>query len=542
VLTLAGSEVALKTYADARTGVVVMLGLASQASDPPMQGVQTRISSSSSARPPRSDIPFFSSSSANALPLSMVTTSSSSANQLAEKISNIVLTLAGSEVDTNTYADGRTGVVVMPRLASQASDPPMQGEQMRTSSSSSARPPRSDIQRPSSSANTLPLSMVTTSSSSGSNSQMVTTNSYRNNQPVFKLLKGKEYYKELVEIMGRKIRSFSIYTNAGIANTSEAPRKASNGMRIYVGPRLDGELGLAGGPEVVQYNGGNIMAGAGYSGDSQQIGPQICYNATVSSTSGQQAYVQMNTAISFSDLESQLKISVDISGKFPMFSAEAGASYLRSVQDKDYSLSLNYYEYATNNVGVQLAGYGEAALTEVGKGFYNGGKNPYFGLLCGDNYITSYQQVALLAMGINIKFSSSVAKQEFEEKAGATFGSIISAAESVKNVVMMQAFQVGGDPSQLSKILNKDSSGKYYALTCSLTAMEDCVKAAGGLLDYAKESFSTQFSFQNNTGLTPLGIAFSQYASIKYIGLVAPPSLVTQEVIQDRDSLFTTLK
>ncbi|XP_018014903.1 uncharacterized protein LOC108671823 isoform X2 [Hyalella azteca] len=77
-----------------------------------------------------------------------------------------VLTLAGSEVVTNTYADGRTGVVVMPRLASQASDPPMQGVHMRLSSSSSARPPRSDIQRPSSSANAHPLSVVTSSSSS----------------------------------------------------------------------------------------------------------------------------------------------------------------------------------------------------------------------------------------------------------------------------------------------------------------------------------------------------------------------------------------
>ncbi|XP_018016674.1 uncharacterized protein LOC108673369 [Hyalella azteca] len=464
-----------------------------------------------------------------------------------------VLTLAGSEVVTNTYVDGRTGVVVMPGLASQASDPPMQGVHMRLSSSSSARPPRSVIQRPSSSsANTLPLSMVKTSSI-GSNSQMVTKNSNRYNQPVFKLLKGKdtispfkhqnvgigildrvcsnlrnvaermlEYYKGLVEIMATKTRSFSIHTDAGIANTSEAPRKASNGGRIYGGSGFDGDPGWAGGPEVVQYNSGNIIVGAGYSSDSQQIAPHICYNATVSSTAGQQAYVQLNTAISFSDLESQLQMSVDISGKFLMFSAEAGASYLRSAQDKDYSLSLNYYEYATNNVAVQFAGYGEAALTEVGKDFYNGGKNPYFGLLCGDNYITSYQQGALLAMGINIKFSSSVAKQEFEEKAGATFGSIISASERIKNVatqynitgaVMMQAFQVGGDPSQLSKIFSKDSSGKYYALTCSLTTMDDCVLAASGLLDYAKESFSTQFSFQNNTGLglTPLGIAFSQF-------------------------------
>lgn len=74
---------------------------------------------------------------------------------------------------------------------------------------------------------------------------------------------------------------------------------------------------------------------------------------------------------------------------------------------------------------------------------------------------------------------------------------------------------MGGEPSQLTKILNKDSTGQYYALTFSLTAMENCIKAASGLPDYAKDNFSTQFSFQNNTGFTPLGIAFSQYTPIE---------------------------
>lgn len=79
---------------------------------------------------------------------------------------------------------------------------------------------------------------------------------------------------------------------------------------------------------------------------------QVCYNATVSSTSAQQGYVQLDTALSFSELENKLGISVSISGKYGMFSVDAQASYIRSVQDKDYSISLNYYEYATNNIAV----------------------------------------------------------------------------------------------------------------------------------------------------------------------------------------------
>ena len=146
-------------------------------------------------------------------------------------------------------------------------------------------------------------------------------------------------------------------------------------------------------------------------------------------------------------MENKLGVSVSISGKYGMFSADTKASYIRSVLDKDYSLSLNYYEYATNNVVVQLVGYGNEAFTESGKGFYNGGKNKYFGLLCGDHYITSYQQGALLTMGLNIKLSSSNAKKEFKEKAGATFGDIIRAAESIKSVVTQYKYWFSNNTS-----------------------------------------------------------------------------------------------
>ncbi|KAK9501772.1 hypothetical protein O3M35_012443 [Rhynocoris fuscipes] len=302
---------------------------------------------------------------------------------------------------------------------------------------------------------------------------------------------------------------------------------------------------------VNQCTSGNIAVGAGYSSDSQQVVPQVCYNATVSSTSKQQGYIQLDTAITFSELENILGISVNLDGMFEMFSADAEASYIRSVQDKDYSLSLNYYEYLSNSVAVQLAGYAEEALTVTGKAFYKNGTNPYFGLICGDTYISSYQQGALLIMGVNIKFISSNAKKEFTEKAGFSFGNIISASETIKNIaskykiagsVIIQAFQIGGEPSQLSKILRKDTSGKYYALTCSLIAIDDCIKAASGLLDYAKDNFPAQISFKNNTGLTPLGIAFSQYNPIEYLGLTPPVSLVTKEVVQYRYELSDKLK
>ncbi|XP_043472601.1 uncharacterized protein LOC122505185 [Leptopilina heterotoma] len=315
-------------------------------------------------------------------------------------------------------------------------------------------------------------------------------------------------------------------------------------------PNEKGEVTAA--EEMGQYRQykGNIAAGGGYSSDTQQIVAQLCYNATISSTSDQQTYIQLNTALTYSELENKLGISISARGKYGMFSAEAKASYMRSIQDKDYATSLNYFEYATSNVAVQLAGYGTNALTESGKDIYQEGKNKFFGLVCGDHYITSYQQGALLTMGLNIRFASSNAKQKFEARISAKFGNIASAAGSIEAIaskynitgsVIIQAFQMGGEPSQLSKILNKDNEGQYYALTCSLLTMTNCISAASGLLDYARDEFTKQFSFQTNTGLTPLGIAFTQYNPIEYIGL-SSDSLVTQEVINIRNELSDKLK
>jgi hypothetical protein len=78
--------------------------------------------------------------------------------------------------------------------------------------------------------------------------------------------------------------------------------------------------------------------------------------------------------------------------------------------------------------------------------------------------------------------------------AGASFGSFGSVSTDIQNVanahgisgkVTIEAYQVGGNPSELAKILNKDEKGNYYAAMCSLTDMISCQKAVNGLLDYA---------------------------------------------------------
>lgn len=308
----------------------------------------------------------------------------------------------------------------------------------------------------------------------------------------------------------------------------------------------------------VQLKETTIAPGAGYSADEQQVAPQYCYNMTASQLSGDEAHISLNEAIKFSDLENELNFNIDASGGYGMFSASAEASYFHYVEDKNYSLSLNYYDYAEAQETLQAAGVGpgpgpgpKSALNTFGQQAYDNGQNPRFGLLCGDYYINSYEVGALLTMSLNIQFQSHYEKTEFESKASGSWGNIISAAAQIQQIstqykltgsVSLNAYQRGGDPSQLAKILSRDPSGDFYILTCDLQHMDNCVKAANGLLNYANSDFPTQFSFTDNKGLTPLGLGFATYKPISYLKLTAPASFVTPQVSKERMDLAIAYK
>jgi hypothetical protein len=64
-----------------------------------------------------------------------------------------------------------------------------------------------------------------------------------------------------------------------------------------------------------------------------------------------------------------------------MFSISSISKYMRSIENKAFSLSLNYYEVFTNRVALQIAGMGTEALNENGRNLYENGTNQYFGIL-----------------------------------------------------------------------------------------------------------------------------------------------------------------
>lgn len=292
-----------------------------------------------------------------------------------------------------------------------------------------------------------------------------------------------------------------------------------------------------------------FISGLGFSSDTQQITNAQCYNV-INSTNSPTTTIKLQEAMSFHDLENTFGISVDVGLNFGVFSGGSTTSYLRQMQEKDYSLSLNYYEVASAEIKLEAAGYGtNGFLNDIGKAIYNNGTNKYFGLVCGDQYVTSYQVGAVLALGININLESNYQKKQFISASGGSFGDIFSASTSIENIVQslslngeitLNAFQIGGEPQYLSSILKTNSTGDYYSTSCNLQNMNDCVQAANGLLTYATKNFTNQFSFNPANNLFQIQYLF-QYQPIEYLGVTPPPSLITPEVTSARKNLANAL-
>ena len=198
-------------------------------------------------------------------------------------------------------------------------------------------------------------------------------------------------------------------------------------------------------------------------------------------------------------LEKKLGVYVDTAGSYEMFSSiNAAVSFVKSIQENDCSMSLNYYQSVSNDVIMYSKYVGESALTTIGEKLYKNGTNPAFGLECGDEYIQAYKQGLFLAISINFMFTDSDVKKKFEQKLGdsisGAFGTV-NASKNVKSIIKkkkitgsmnLQALQLGGRPSELSNVLGDSEKSLYPVIKCSLAAMDACLNAINNVLRYAK--------------------------------------------------------
>jgi len=98
-------------------------------------------------------------------------------------------------------------------------------------------------------------------------------------------------------------------------------------------------------------------------------------------------------------------------------------------------LSANYYSHLEDTVRVAMPEHGMDALTLEAREIYEK-DNENFGLHCGDNYISSYQEGALYAFSVQAAFESDYDKQLFLNHSSA-FTTNSTAFDIVTAVVSM---------------------------------------------------------------------------------------------------------
>ncbi len=287
-----------------------------------------------------------------------------------------------------------------------------------------------------------------------------------------------------------------------------------------------------------------LLPGYGYSSETQKLSAALCYNVDIETVHSENK-LDLSNAMSYSQLLNNLNIHTREEKDYVFFSKTKTSSYLKSIKDTEESLTLNFVVSLSGIFEVKPKGQGILSLNDLGKGVYENDYNN-FGLICGDYYITGFTQGARLNMGLTIFFKNHSEKESKEEhiRKSFVFGLFRSASDTQKLIydnsvgkgIKITAFQVGGEPVHLSKILPIDPSGDFYSLSCDNNHRQDCVTAAHNVIDYIKNDFSKQVSLNPPKGLKLLDVGF-QANPISMLGLDIPTSLLTSEVLEARNEL-----
>ncbi|MCT4635258.1 MAG: hypothetical protein N4A31_03295 [Rickettsiales bacterium] len=287
------------------------------------------------------------------------------------------------------------------------------------------------------------------------------------------------------------------------------------------------------------------LIGAGFSSDSQKlVDGNRCFNSAISSTSGGESLIKLDTWLLFDQFASSMNIDFS-PGSINVFLSEPEIDFYHSVQDDYLATSYNYYKVVSKTNSLSVAGYEDSILTEDAKLKYDNGENQYFNQICGDNIITSYKEGAMLLMSVKMAFYNHQEKVSFEASSGdiGAFSTDISAwAKNTQAAgkISIIAYQKGGTPASLSNIFNADSDGNYYIISCLLQDMDACVNAANGMLDYANTDFPNQFDLNTNENTTVLGAGQYEYTPTSDYNLTVS-SVVTPAILGERIKLSNEL-
>lgn len=219
-------------------------------------------------------------------------------------------------------------------------------------------------------------------------------------------------------------------------------------------------------------------------------------------------------------------------------------NYLKSTEETELTMTLNYFIFARIEINLLLPGVGEKALNSLGLYTYQNNKK-YFVFLCGNQFIRSYQKGAFLIMGIKLAFQSSEDKISFMKSAKESLHSNISKAAQILSETAsktkikvdpsIKAYQFAGDIHEFIDF--KFNTSLVYIN--NVLNWENLIKHTKEMYRYAT-GFPSQLKNETEA-YGSLGIKKTSLIPIENLYLNWTSS-VTEDIKISRSKLVDTLK
>ena len=273
----------------------------------------------------------------------------------------------------------------------------------------------------------------------------------------------------------------------------------------------------------------NLTPGSGLVTATNSISPSVCYAVSATpNTTG--PYGMAGGGLDMFDFEQAIGYWDDGSPNIKNIYPAAEISYMTTLTEDTQSSSYPNYWLGYWLVQPQLTGYKLDALNDTGKKFYqpDPAKQSSFDQNCGDSFISQYAEGALFTGAMHVRFDTGVQKETYRVAGLNTSQDPLSRLlllnslaqqNQFSGTVTIQAYQQGGDPSQLSSVLPQNTKG-YYSLSCAISNLGPCISAMQSLDSYAANVLPTQVSFNNpEKGLVPLRYMEMETDPKKTLGL-----------------------
>lgn len=282
-----------------------------------------------------------------------------------------------------------------------------------------------------------------------------------------------------------------------------------------------------------------MTPGTGWSSDAEHIAPMECFSPLQVIRDGSMATMRAEYMSDTRRLSDFLDLSLSLKGGYGMFGTNNSFEYIKSLDANSLALSFTFSEKISRNVTMKYSPIVSKLLNQDGKDVYNDETaGPLFRLFCGDKLVSGYQEGAFVILSMQIVMNDIQQKQTLQAHLGANIGNFADLAAALKlyraaynlhGNIKISGFQLGGDPTQLSKALNTS------IVSCDFDHIDECKNSMAGLINYVSNSLPNQFNTPSS--YTPIGGLKTGWDLAEDLQMKIAPSYININVINARQQL-----